>query len=81
MQVHIRMNGALATQAGRGRLTLELPAEATVADVIERLVQEMPDARPLIERAVAVIAGAHAPAAQPVGAGQEVALLLPMAGG
>lgn len=81
MQINVRLNGALATQAGRVRLTLELPAGATVADLVRLLGQTAPGVVAEGQRAVAVISGSHVSLEQTLRDGQEVALLLPIAGG
>lgn len=81
VRVRIRLNGALVSRLGRDRLALELPAGATVGDLVRTIGAESPEAVSLIERAVAVIGGRHVPLAQPLADGDEVALLLPIAGG
>lgn len=81
MQVTVRVNGALLVALGRPRLFLELPREATVADMQQRLQQDFPDQADFFKSAVAVAAGQHLPLASRLPAGQEIALLLPVAGG
>lgn len=81
MKIHVRLNGALRAEARLDRLTLELPPGATVADVLTELSGRMPPAAPLLARAVAVVAGTHVPGERALAEGDEVALLMPIAGG
>ncbi|MCA9982852.1 MAG: MoaD/ThiS family protein [Anaerolineales bacterium] len=81
MQVTVRVNGALLAALGRPRLFLELPPEATVADMQRQLQQNFPDQVDYFKSAVAVAAGQHLPPESRLPAGQEIALLLPVAGG
>lgn len=81
MQINTRLSGELAVLVGRPRLTVTLPAEATVADLMERLRQAYPEATQRLNTAVPVVAGRHVSPDAPLSDGQEVAFLLPIAGG
>ena len=81
MRVNIRLSGELATQAGRHRFTMSLAAGATVADLLVQLRQEYPQLWPRIVAAVPIISGKHVTQAESLADGQEIAFLLPIAGG
>lgn len=81
MEIHVRVNGVLAQRMGRARLTVAVPAGATVADVVTALRAAHPGQSAELAQVVAVVAGAHRPLTTTVENGQEVALLLPVAGG
>jgi molybdopterin converting factor small subunit len=81
MQVDVRLSGQLATLAGRPRLQVQLAEGALVSDLISLLHHEYAALDPLLNNAVPVISGQHVSFTEPLRAGQEVALLLPVAGG
>ena len=81
MQVPVRLSGELATQIGRPRFSITLADGATVENLTDLLRQEHPEALPLINTAVPIIAGRHVTQSEPLADGQEVAFLLPIAGG
>jgi molybdopterin synthase sulfur carrier subunit len=60
---------------------LELDDGATVADLLARLGEREPDLAPALRSALPVIGGAHVESRRPLEDRQEVALLLPVAGG
>lgn len=72
---------AYADLLGRTSVDLELPAPATVADVIHHLRERVPGAGALPERPLAALDRMHALPSQLVPPGSELALLPPMAGG
>lgn len=81
MLVQVRLNGVLTSAFGRTRLSLELPGESTVGDLLGRLREEAPAAANALAAAVAVIDGRHAGPAELLDPAREVALLMPIAGG
>jgi molybdopterin synthase catalytic subunit/molybdopterin synthase sulfur carrier subunit len=81
MQVNIRLSGELAATAGRPRFSVSLSDDATVADLLEQLRQKHPNLWPRMDTAVPIISGTHVPSSEPLAEGQEVAFLLPIAGG
>lgn len=81
LSIAIRLNGELARSAGRARLGIELADPATVADLIHTLKTQEPTLAPQLQRAIPVVNGRHATADQLLSSGQEVALLMPVAGG
>lgn len=81
MQVTVRLSGELAAQAGRPRFSVTLADGATVGALTDLLRQEYLESAPLIDTAVPIIAGRHVTQDEPLQSGQEVAFLLPIAGG
>lgn len=81
MRVQVRLSGDLASQIGRHRLSLDLADGATVNDLLDHLRQAHPQSAARLEAAVPVIQGQHVSHGQVLHEGQEVALLLPIAGG
>ena len=81
MQIHIRLSGALASSIGIPRLTLILPDEATVAELRDLLCQKYPDSASNLHTAVPVTTGRHVSLSEKLTDGQEVAFLMPIAGG
>jgi len=81
MIVRIRLGSSLARLAPAPLLRLELPAGATVEDLYDRLAGTAPDLGPALASAVPVVEGRHVGRDRMLSAGQEVALLTPVAGG
>lgn len=79
MRVMVRLSRGLAEAVGQPRLAVDVPAGATVGDLVQHLHRQVPAAA--LVHAVAVVDGQCAPPGQPLAEGQEVALLLPVAGG
>ena len=80
MNVSIRVGAGLELGTGMVRLSVTLMEDATVADLLEYLRVQYPDASRL-ESAVMVSNGEHISSSAPLSDGQEVALLLPISGG
>ena len=81
MKISVRLGAGLAHLATSPRLAVELKEAATVADLLAYLETEYPALAERLPAAVPMISGRAAPSAEPLAAGQEVALLLPVAGG
>jgi molybdopterin converting factor small subunit len=81
LQVRVRLSGELARAAGGARAELEVPEGATVADLLVRLAARHPELEPALQRALPMVRGANAGRERALAAGEEVALLLPAAGG
>ena len=81
MTVHVRLGGGLAQQVGLARLTVTVSDGSTVADLRAQLQAQHPTAAPQLALAVPVIAGQHVNWTVPLSSEQEVAFLLPIAGG
>jgi len=81
MKVRVRLSGELASQIGRPRLVMSLADGATVADLTGLLRREHPESISLLNTAMPIIAGRHVTPSEPLADNQEVAFLLPIAGG
>lgn len=81
MHVQVRLGSGLATAAGTRRLRVELPQDATVDTLLERLGATEPAIAPALDSALTIVRGTHASGEQPLADGDEVALLTAVAGG
>ena len=81
MQVNIRLSGELANLAGRHRFSMSLEDSATVEELLALLRHEHPQLWPRMDTAVPIISGRHVTPSEPLADGQEIAFLLPIAGG
>jgi len=81
MQLTVRVNGILAQKMGLARFTVVLIEPATLYDLRQHLQTQHPHLTAELERTVAVVDGRHQPHTVVLQPGQEVALLLPVAGG
>ena len=80
MQVSIRSTGPLRDALGPRR-ALEVQAGATVADALSLLGEEAAVPAGLLDRAAVSIGGAIVARSQALAEGDEVALVVPAAGG
>jgi molybdopterin converting factor small subunit len=81
MEVNVRFSGILAHRIGSPRLLVTLPAPATVQDLLGYLHTTYPQLSAELARVVIVAGGVHQSATALLEDGQEVALLMPVAGG
>ena len=81
MTVHVRLSAGLAQKVGSARLSVALSEGSTVADLREQLRAQHPGAAPQLALAVPVIAGQPVDWTVPLSSDQQVAFLLPIAGG
>jgi molybdopterin converting factor small subunit len=81
MRVRVRLGAGLSRFADAPLLSLDLAEGASVDDLLAALSAEQPALGPALRSALPVLAGAHVERAQPLQAGDEVALLIPVAGG
>ena len=81
MNVRVRLSAGLAPIAGNSRLLITLAENATVADLLDHLCTQHPELALKINMAIPMIAGRHAAPSDRLTDAQEVALLLPAAGG
>ena len=77
----MRLSSGLAQDVGLARLSVDLPGGATVADLVQRLQAQHPQAAGRLGAAIAVMAGQPVALAEPLRDGLELALLMPVAGG
>jgi molybdopterin converting factor small subunit len=71
----------LATLVGRHRFSTAVADGATVGNLVDLLRHEHPESVSMLNTAVPIIAGRHVTQSEPLADGQEVAFLLPIAGG
>lgn len=81
MNINVRLSAGLAHSLGNPRLNVTLPDDATVDDLLAHLRHQHPDLQPRLDIVIPMIAGRHVAATQRLRPGEEVALLLPAAGG
>jgi molybdopterin converting factor small subunit len=81
VQVQVRFGAGLARAAGAPRLRVELPPEATVDMLLERVRELEPQIAAALVSVLPVVGGTQASRGQPLSDGDEVALLTPVAGG
>lgn len=79
--VSVRVNGSLVETLGASRLMVQLPEQATVGDLVTELSERHPQTAVMLARAVAVSGGKHIEPSTVLSDNQEVALLMPIAGG
>jgi molybdopterin converting factor subunit 1 len=80
MTVRVLLFASYADAVGKNELTLELDDGSLVADVVTR-VREMAGGRALPPAPLLAVNAAYAPASTVVRAGDEVAIIPPVAGG
>jgi molybdopterin converting factor small subunit len=84
MIVRIRLGSSLARSApglGGHLIKLDLPAGATIEDLYAGLAGSTPELGPALASALPVVGGAHVERSRTLSPGEEVALLIPVAGG
>jgi molybdopterin converting factor small subunit len=81
MNVNVRLSAGFAQTTGTTRLVVDLADGATIADLLGQLRASYPAMEAKLQAAVPTVAGRHVSPTQLLSAGQEVALLLPVAGG
>jgi molybdopterin synthase catalytic subunit/molybdopterin synthase sulfur carrier subunit len=81
MNVNVRLSAGLAPLAGNSRLLVSLDEAATVADLLRQLRRDYPAMAQQMDKAVPMIAGRYAATGDRLAPGQDVAILLPVAGG
>jgi molybdopterin converting factor subunit 1 len=80
MTVDVLLFASYADALGRSRITLHLPAGASVRDLLEH-VRAFPGAERLPPTAFVAVNQHYASPQQPLAVGDEVALIPPVAGG
>ena len=80
MTIKVLLFASYADAFGRSAISLELPAGATVRDVVAHLTG-LPGAERLPPRPLVAVNEVYAPAGQALASGDEVAVIPPVAGG
>jgi molybdopterin converting factor small subunit len=81
VRVQVRLGAGLATAAGRRRLTVALPDDASVNTLLDELRELEPELAAGLDSAMPVVRGTHAEREQALSDGDDIALLIPVAGG
>jgi MoaE-MoaD fusion protein len=81
LRLRVKLFGALAERAGGQEDGVEIPEAATAADVLDAVRRRHPAARGILDRVSVAVNREVVPAEHRVSAGDEVALLPPVAGG
>jgi molybdopterin converting factor small subunit len=81
VQIRVRLGAGLSRFAGSPLLALELPDGGSVEDLYAVLGERYPELAPALPSALPVVGGEHVERAAALHAGDEVALLIPVAGG
>ena len=81
MRVRVRLGAGLSRFAEAPLLSLELAEGASVDDLLTTLGAEQPGLKPALNSALPILAGEHVEREQRLSANDEVALLIPVAGG
>jgi molybdopterin converting factor small subunit len=81
MRVRVRLGAGLNRFADAPLLSIDLAEGASVDDLLDTLGTEQPALAPALRSALPVLAGTHVERDQRLSAGDEVALLIPVAGG
>ncbi|WP_156027687.1 MoaD/ThiS family protein [Candidatus Solirubrobacter pratensis] len=81
MRVRVRLGAGLSRFADAPLLSLDLHDAATVADLLAALADRQPALGPALASALPVVHGAHVARDDVLHDGDEVALLIPVAGG
>ena len=81
VHVQVRLGAGFATAAGTRRLSVALPEGATVDTLLDRLGELEPGIAAGLTSALPVVRGTHAAHEHALSDGDEVALLIPVAGG
>lgn len=81
MQIRVRLGAGLSDTSGVARLVVDLPAAATGDELVEYLASNRPELAASLNQAILVAGGRYIHRDDVLTADQEVALLLPAAGG
>jgi molybdopterin converting factor small subunit len=81
VRVKVRLGSGLSRYAVAPTLSVELDDGASVDDLLAALGSQQPSLAPALPSALPVLAGTHVEREQRLHQGDEVALLIPVAGG
>ena len=81
MRIRVRLGAGLSRFAEAPLLSIDLAEGASVDDLLAALGHEQPSLEPALRSVLPVVAGTHAQREPELHAGDEVALLIPVAGG
>ena len=81
MRIAVRFGSGLSRLAGGPRLEVELAQGATVGDLLERVAEDRPVLSSGLPSVLTVVRGNQVAGDRVLEEGEEVALLIPVAGG
>ena len=81
MKRSVYLFAAARQTCGRSAIQLELPATATVGDLRQAIVQQVPELEPLLARCHFALDNEYAPDSHPLAAANEIACIPPVSGG
>jgi sulfur-carrier protein len=81
MRIAVRLGSGLSRLAGRSRLEVDLADGATVGDLLDRVAGDRPELGAGMPSVLTVVRGTQVAGDRVLSDGDEVALLIPIAGG
>ena len=81
MRIRVRLGAGLSRLADAPLLSIDLADDASVEDLLAALGAQQPSLEPALASVLPVVSGTHVEREQRLRAGDEVALLIPVAGG
>ena len=81
MRIQVKLFALAGELAGRGGIELDLPLQATVADLRRALVEQTPALAPLVPRMMVAVNMDYAVDDRVLAEGDEVACIPPVSGG
>jgi molybdopterin converting factor small subunit len=81
VRIRVRLGAGLSRFADAPQLSIDLAEGASVADLLAALGAQQPTLAPALDSALPVVAGTHVEREKRLEPGDEVALLIPVAGG
>jgi molybdopterin synthase sulfur carrier subunit len=81
MRIDVRLGSGLSRLAGRSRLEVEVAEGATVGEVLHRVAVDRPSLAAGLPSALTVVRGSQVGGERVLEDGEEVAVLMPVAGG
>jgi molybdopterin synthase sulfur carrier subunit len=81
MRIDVRLGSGLSRLAGAARLEVEVSEGATVGDVLHRVAMDRPSLGGGLTSALTVVRGTQVGGDRVLHEGEEVAVLMPVAGG
>ncbi len=81
VRIRVRLGAGLSRLADAPLLSIDLADDASVDDLLAALGAQQPSLEPALRSVLPVVSGTHVEREQRLHAGDEVALLIPVAGG
>jgi molybdopterin converting factor subunit 1 len=79
--IEVLLFGAAADRAGTRKVQLKVESDSTLSEVWPLLAERYPDLSPMRDTLAFAVNGEYATLDEPVGPGDEVAVLPPVSGG